>query len=110
MIIGIAGPYSAPTATERQNNLDAMNDAAARVLEMGHIPFIGVNMALPIVAASEVEDDYMAIMTISLAVIDKCDALLLIGKSRGAIMERDLVAGKGLPVYTSLDEIPEPEN
>ncbi|HEX2786482.1 MAG TPA: DUF4406 domain-containing protein [Ignavibacteria bacterium] len=112
MLIGVAGPYSADTEEQRQKNLDAMNIAAAKLLEKGHTPLIGVNAALPIVQAlqktnpdSEV-DIYEAIMKISLAVIDKCEALLLIGESPGANRERDLVLSKGLKVYYSLDEIP----
>ncbi len=32
MIIGVAGPYSAETEEQRQQNLDNMNKAATRVL------------------------------------------------------------------------------
>lgn len=106
MIIGVAGPYSAPTEEQRQKNLDAMNEAAARILEKGHIPIIGMNAALPIVSIANIEDKYKATMDISLAVIDKCDAILMIGESPGANKERDLVKAKGLPVYFSVDEIP----
>ncbi len=105
MIIGIAGPYSAPTEEERKQNLDAMNQAAARILEKGHIPLIGVNAALPVIAMANVPDKYKAIMEISLAVINQCDALLLLSESPGANRERDLVLSKGLPVYYHLDEI-----
>jgi hypothetical protein len=42
-----------------------------------------------------------------MAVIDKCEALLLIAESRGANMERDLVLNKGLPVYYSINEVPD---
>jgi hypothetical protein len=108
MIIAIAGPYSAPTEAQRQKNLDAMNEMAARVYEKGHIPFIGINMALPVVAMSEVDDEYAAIMAISMAVVDKCDAMLMIGESKGANMEKEHIAAKGLPVYHSIDEIPSP--
>jgi hypothetical protein len=106
MIIAIAGPYSAPTEEGRQANLNRLNEAAARVLEMGHIPLIGVNAALPVVEKANVTDKYKAIMDISMAVIDKCDALLLIAESPGANRERDLILAKGLPVYYSLKEIP----
>ena len=108
MIIAISGPYSAPTESQRQANLDALNEMAARVYDMGHVPFVGVNMALPVVAMSEVENEYAAIMAISMAVVDKCDAILMLGESRGANMEKEHVASKGLPVYYSLEEIPEP--
>lgn len=105
MIIGVAGPYSAPTEELRAANLDAMNRAAAQLLEKGHIPLIGVNAAVPIVNMANVADRYKAIMDISMTVIDKCDALLLLAESRGANMERDLILSKGLPVYRSIDEI-----
>ena len=41
MIIGVAGPYTADTELKKKANLDAMNTAAARLLEIGHIPIIG---------------------------------------------------------------------
>jgi len=106
MIIGVAGPYSAATEQQRKKNLDAMNEAAARLLEMGHIPLIGVNAALPVVERSEVADPYEAIMKISMSVIDRCEALLLLAESPGANRERDHILAKGLPVYRRLDEVP----
>ena len=105
MIIGVAGPYSADTEEQRQANLDAMNSAAAKLLEMGHIPVIGVNAALPVLDKANVSDRYKAIMDISLAVINACDALLLLAESPGANKERDLVLSKGLKVYYAIDEI-----
>jgi hypothetical protein len=116
MLIGVAGPYSADTEEQRQKNLDAMNIAAAKLLEKGHTPLIGVNAALPIIQALEKInstssanfsiDKYETIMKISLAVIDKCEALLLIGESPGANRERDLVLSKGLKVYYAIDDVP----
>jgi hypothetical protein len=107
MIIGVAGPYSADTAEQRQRNLDAMNFAAAKVLEKGHISIIGVNAALPIVEKANIENTYKAIMDISLTVINICDALLLMAESPGANRERDLIKEKGGKIFTSLDEIPD---
>lgn len=106
MIIGIAGPYSASTSEQRQKNLDLLNQYAAKVLEMGHTPLIGVNAALPVVAFVKIEDSYKAVMDISMAIINTCEALLLIAESPGANRERDLILEKGLPVYYSLEEIP----
>ena len=107
MLIAIAGPYTADTAEQRQRNLDALNRAAVAVLNLGHIPVIGVNAALPIVEHLDAEANrYEVIMAISLSLVDKCDAILMIGESRGANLERDLVRSKGLPVYQNLSEIP----
>lgn len=108
MIIGVAGPYSAPTAEQRKANLDAMNAAAARLLEMGHVPVIGMNAALPVLEQADVRDRYAAIMAISLAVIGACDALLLIAESPGANKERDLILAHGKPVYRRIDDVPAP--
>jgi len=106
MIIGVAGPYSASTEEQRKLNLDAMNAAAARLLEKGHIPIIGMNAALPVLEMANIKDVYKATMEISLAVINACDALLLIAESPGANKERDLILSKGLPVYFSIEEVP----
>lgn len=106
MIIGVAGPYSAPTEELRNQNLEKLNLAAARLLKKGHIPLIGLNAALPVVALSETADSYKDIMNISMAVIDGCEALLLVAESPGANRERDLIIAKGLPVYYSVEEVP----
>ena len=109
MIIGVAGPYSASGAEQRQKNLDAMNTVAAKLLEMGHVPIIGMNAALPVIEKSKLKDNYKAVMEISLAVINACEALLLLAESPGANRERDLILSKGLPVYFSVEEIPKKE-
>lgn len=107
MIIGVAGPYSAPTSEQRKKNLNAMNVAAARILEKGHIPVIGMNAALPIVELANVPDRYKAIMEISLAVINQCEAILILEESPGVLKERDLVLSKRGKIFYSIDEIPE---
>ena len=105
MIIGVAGPYSAPTEAERKKNLDAMNQAAARLLELGHIPVIGMNAALPVLEQANVPDRYKGIMDISLAVIGACEAILVLAESPGALKERDLVVARGGAVFYSIEEI-----
>jgi hypothetical protein len=106
MKIAVAGPYSAETAVQRQKNLEALNKAAAAIYKKGHIPVIGVNAALPVLEQSQVNDPYKLIMDISLAVVESCDALLLIAESTGANRERDLILSKGLPVYYKIEDIP----
>ncbi len=105
MIIGVAGPYSADTAEQRQINLENMNRAAAKLLELGHVPIIGMNAAIPVLEFANVPDAYKCTMDISLAVIGACDALLLLAESPGANKERDLILAKGRPVYKSIDEV-----
>jgi hypothetical protein len=107
MIIAVAGKYSAQTEAERQANFDAMNEAAARLLEIGHTPLIGVNAALPVVERARVADKYEAVMQISMAVVAACDAILVISDSKGADRERDHFIANGKPVYHSIEEIPQ---
>lgn len=105
MIIGVAGPYSAETDEQQKINLDKMNKAAAKLLELGHVPIIGMNAALPVLNQANVKDTYKCIMDISLAVISSCEGLLLLAESPGANKERDLILSMGKPVYYSIDEI-----
>lgn len=115
MRIAVAGPYSAPTARARAENLERMNRAAAELLKMGHVPVIGVNAALAVVHAAgypDLEDEPNskekndAIMAISMAVVDTCEAILVLASSPGADRERDHLAAKGCPVYRSIAEVP----
>lgn len=107
MMIMVAGPYSAETERERAENLEALNRVAAQVLVKGHIPIVGLNAALPVIAKAEVTDQYKAIMEISLALAEACDGVLMVGESPGANRERAVLERKGRPVYFSVDEIPE---
>lgn len=106
MLIAVAGPYSAATPEQRQRNLDALNLAAAEVFKRGHIPVIGVNAALPVAERLDPANRYENIMAISLAVVEKCDAILIIGESPGANRERDLIQSLGRPVFKSISEVP----
>lgn len=107
MLIVVAGPYSAETREQQDKNLEALNDAAVKIYEKGHFPVIGVNAALPIAEQIAKKDRYNVIMNISLAIVERCDALLLIGESPGANKERDLITSQGKKVFYAIDEIPE---
>ena len=109
MWIMISGPYStgARTEAEREQNLRAMNQAAYAVFHRGHVPVIGVNLALPIIAAAGPETFDELMMPLSLSLADRCDAVLRIGgKSRGADQEVEHLRKRGRPVYHSIDELP----
>ncbi len=115
MWIMVAGPYNsgAKTDAERQQNLDQMNRAAYALFRCGHIPIIGVNMALPMILANggqayggtDVFDEVM--MPVSLALTTRCDAILRIGgPSGGADDEVARFRDAGKPVYTALEQVP----
>ncbi|MBC8046548.1 MAG: hypothetical protein H7Y00_07115 [Fimbriimonadaceae bacterium] len=64
-----------------------------------------MNAALFVAEKSNAEDKYKLIMDISLAVVESCDALLLLAESPGANKERDLILSQGKKIFYSLDEI-----
>lgn len=107
MLIAVAGPYSAETEEQRAANLQAMNIAAAEVYKKGHIPVIGVNASLYVADELKDRDRKKVISDISFAIVERCDAILITGSSPGADFERELISDQGLPVYYSLEEIPE---
>jgi len=111
MWIMIAGPYStgARTEAERAANLRRLNEAALAVFRKGHVPVIGVNAALPVIAAAgasaAAQDEIM--MPMSLALAERCDGCLRIGgASRGADDEVARFVAVGKPVYRSVEEVP----
>lgn len=110
MWIMIAGPYTsgANSDAKRQANLDAMNEVALKVFEKGHMPIIGVNLALPIIKVAGNERFEEIMMPVSLAAAERCDACLRIGgKSVGADQEMAKFRSRGLEVFQNVDDIPE---
>jgi hypothetical protein len=88
-------------------NLRRLNNAAYAIFRKGHVPIIGVNLALPVIdsAGSELYEQIMAPLSLSLT--DRCDAVLRIdGASQGADEEVERFLARGLPVFESVDEIP----
>jgi hypothetical protein len=114
MWIMVSGPYTAggADAARRAANLRVMNDAAVALHRAGHLPVIGVNLALPMIAAAgdgeAAFDEIM--MAVSLALADRCDACLRVGgPSKGADDEMARFEAAGRPVYRRVEEIPPPE-
>jgi hypothetical protein len=109
MWIMISGPYTSNAATpeRRAENLAAMNRAALALFRMGHVPIIGVNLALPMieVAGDASFDEIM--MPLSLAAADRCDACLRVGgPSRGADQEAERFRARGKPVFARMEDVP----
>ena len=110
MFIMIAGPYTAGSSdkTKWEKNHQELNRFAYEVYLKGHIPVIGVNLALPIIETVGTDKFDELMMPMSLAMADRCDAVLRIeGSSKGADQEVEIFKRKGLPIYYHLDDIPE---
>jgi hypothetical protein len=112
VFIYVSGPYFPPDepddATRRaiiERNV-ARADAVARELaSRGHVPFT------PHTMLRGWEDEHgmprAVVMRISDEWLSTCDALYFIDSSAGAESERRLAARLGLPIYRSLDDVPE---
>lgn len=115
LMILIAGPYASGTngdpALMRQN-LDRLEQAAWPLFAAGHIPMIGEWVALPVLAsagASGPSDPLASEVMYPVAhrLLQRCDAVLrLPGASRGADQDVAIARERGIPVYTSLAEVP----
>lgn len=68
MWIMIAGPYrtGAKSEADCERNLVALNRAAYAVLRKGHVPIVGVNLALPVIQAAGSETYDAVMMPLSL--------------------------------------------
>lgn len=109
LMIMVAGPYSADTAQGRTRNLRAMNETAAAVVRRGHIPVIGANAALPVLEAAGLPYTDPLMMEISLALAARCDACLQIGRSPGADREAAAIRSAGRPVFSRVEDLPDPQ-
>ena len=109
MWIMVAGPYTtgAADAEARAENLRVLNRAAVALFRMGHVPIIGVNLALPLIEMAGREAFNEIMMPLSLAAAERCDAVLRIGgASEGADQEVERFTSKGKPVYRSINDVP----
>jgi hypothetical protein len=112
MWIMVSGPYTsnAPTPEARAENLRAMNRAALALFRKGHVPIIGVNLALPVIeVAGEAHFDEI-MMPLSLAAAERCDACVRVGgPSRGADEEMERFRANGKAVYARVEDVPPSE-
>jgi len=107
--IMIAGPYrsGAPSEAQRRENLRRMNAAAVDVFRKGHVPIIGVNLALPIIEQAGESAHDAIMLPLSLAAAQRCDAVLRVGgESAGADREVEVIRANGGTVYRDVAEIP----
>lgn len=105
MYIYIAGPY---TGGAPDGNIRAAVDAAERLQEKGHTPFIPHTTFLWGVVH---EHDYEFWMDWCFKWVKKCDALLRIdGASPGGDREVEYAEELGMPVYMDIENIPEAED
>ena len=115
MMILIAGPYRSGTGDDPgllAANLRRLEEAAWPIFRAGHIPMIGEWVALPVLrgaggtsVADGIADQIMYPAAERLLAL--CDAVLrLPGESRGADQDVAIAQKRGIPVYSSLADVP----
>lgn len=106
--IYVAGPYTAANLEGLEKNAKAAIDAGIAILKKGHIPFIPHLTHYVDLRAHElrIEISWAEYMKWDEAWLDKCDALLYLGSSRGADIELSRARSTGMQVFHSLNEIP----
>ena len=114
-MILIAGPYQSGTDGDpalMAANLRRLEEAAWPVFRLGHVPMIGEWVALPVLSSMGADGptDPRAgdvLYPTAERLLEHSDAVLrLPGESRGADNDVAIARRRGLPVYTSVDEIP----
>ena len=110
MWIMVAGPYRSGSSDPAvwAQNLRRLNEFAYAVFQKGHVPIVGVNLALPIIERAGEESYELIMAPLSLSLTERCDAVLRIeGVSQGADDEVERFRACGLAVFRSIDEIPD---
>jgi len=116
MMILIAGPYRSGTGDDPKKmteNLRRLESVSYELFKAGHLPMIGEWVALPVwhTAGGKIVGDalYDEIFHPTAGrLIERCDAILrLEGASTGADNDVRLAHERGIPVYYSLDDVPQ---
>lgn len=115
LLVLIAGPYLTGTDGDPQKialNRERLESFALPIYERGHLPMVGEWLALPIIRAAggrAAGDDIFRTYQYPVAhrLLGCCDAVLRIpGASRGADLDVARALELGLPVYSSLSDLP----
>jgi hypothetical protein len=109
MWIMIAGPYRSGSSDPSvwAANLRRLNAAAYEVFLKGHVPILGVNLALPIIESAGAAAYTRIMQPLSVSLAERCDAILRIeGVSHGADEEVETFLARGLPVFRSVGDVP----
>ena len=115
LLILICGPYMSGTDGDPARiaaNLAALEAMALPVYERGHLALVGEWLALPIIRAAGGKHHGDAVFQtyqypVAHRLLSRCDAVLRIpGASRGADQDVARAREMGLPVFTSVEEIP----
>ena len=105
----VTGPYSAPTEEDVARNIQRAVDVGRIVFERGYFPVVPHVLVRPYYNAADRRGPfaYEALMQYTLALVRKCEILLIYDHSPGADREWRLAEALGKPVYFDVDELPQ---
>ena len=111
LLIYCSGPYSADTEEGKLLNTQKAIDVGLALMQKGHYVLIPHLSHYTDMRAQGMGIDitWRQWMDIDLALLEKCDALFYIGSSTGADIEHERAWELNLPIYYSMDEVPEAE-
>lgn len=100
----VAGPYSAPTEAERLANTQRAIAAGLEIFALGHVPYIPhlTHYVDAYAQQSGFQMRWEDYITLDLAWLDLCDALLYLGPSRGADLELQYAKNEGKIIFHSI--------
>lgn len=108
MKIYVAGPYTASSYNQIQQNVNNAIDAAISVYKKGHFPYIPHLTHWIELRSKETNqnlkwEDYLEM---DRTWLDNCDALLFLNPSKGANLELEHAKNNNKKIFYSVDEIP----
>ena len=108
-LVFIAGPYSAPTEDEVGRNVQRAIDFGRVLFEKGYYPIIPHLLVREYYNPEEREGlfGYESLMGYTLSIVERCDMLMVIGRSPGADREKELAERLGIPIYIGSEEMPD---
>jgi hypothetical protein len=116
LLVLIAGPYLSGTDGDPAKiaaNRARLESFALPIYQRGHLPMVGEWMALPIIHAAggrtEGDQVFRAYQyPVAHRLLECCDAVLRIGgASRGADLDVARARQLGVPIFTSVNQLPE---
>jgi len=108
-VIFVTGPYSAPTDEGIERNIQRAIEMGQRVFQKGYFALVPHLLVKDFYMPSDTSGpfSYEALMQFTLAMVPKCDALLLYAHSPGADREWRLAESLGKPIYFDISELPD---
>ena len=109
MVIYVSGPYSAPTWEGRHDNLIKAVCVGIEIRLKGHYPVIPhlYDDFDQIAKTMGHNFDWQSYMDMDIELLSRCEAMYFIGPSPGANIEFRHAQELDMPIYLSLDEVPE---